>query len=84
MLDLNQLHYREQTCVGAYGCAFRHGVEAIELIASGNLPVADLITHRLLLDDLREALQHVRDRDCMKILIYPNNEKRERYQHGRT
>jgi L-iditol 2-dehydrogenase len=70
-LSLNQLHYFEQTVVGAYGCAHRHGVAALNLIAGGSLPVADLISHRMPLDQLDEALRLVEQRQCMKILLYP-------------
>lgn len=81
LLDMNRLHYLEQTCVGSYGCSFRHGVEAIAQIASGAVAVRDLVSHRLLLEDLPEALQFVRERTCMKIPIYPNAEKRKQHSH---
>ena len=70
-LSLNQLHYFEQTVVGAYGCAHRHGVAALNLIANGSVPVADLISHRMRLDQLEEALNLVERRQSMKILLYP-------------
>jgi len=70
-VSLNQLHYHEQTLVGAYGCAHRHGVAALNLIAGGSLPVADLISHRLPLERLGEALDRVETRQSMKILLYP-------------
>jgi L-iditol 2-dehydrogenase len=70
-VSLNQLHYHEQTLVGAYGCAYRHGVAALNLIASGAVPVADLVSHRLPLGRLAEALELVETRRCMKILLDP-------------
>jgi L-iditol 2-dehydrogenase len=70
-LSINTLHYFEQRVVGAYGCAFRHGEEAIELIASGAVKVADLISHRLPLSSLSEALDIVRQRSGMKVLLTP-------------
>jgi len=69
--SLNRLHYYEQTVVGAYGCSFRHGVEALGLLATGDLPVADLISHRLPLRDLRRGLDVVADRSGMKVHLYP-------------
>lgn len=69
--SLNRLHYYEQTVVGAYGCAFRHGVEALDLLASGTLLVADLISHRLPLGDLRRGLDIVAQRSGMKVHLYP-------------
>ena len=71
ILNLNTLHYLEQRVTGAYGCAFRHGEEALRLIASGAIQVNDLISHRLPLKDLAEALALVRTRAGMKVLLTP-------------
>lgn len=70
-VSLNQLHYYEQTIVGAYGCSFRHGVQALRLIASGEVPVDDMISHRMPLADLDEALKIVENRQGMKVHLYP-------------
>lgn len=69
--DFNQLHYLEQTIVGAYGCSFRHGREALAAISSGSVPVSDLISHALPLENLEKALGLVERRECMKIHLYP-------------
>ena len=71
-IDLNRLHYYEQTIVGAYGCSIRHSVTALEFIRNGNIQVNDLITHRMSLWELSDALQMVANRTCMKIHLYPN------------
>jgi L-iditol 2-dehydrogenase len=70
-LDLNRLHYLEQTVVGAYGCSRRHGEQALEWIAARRIDVEDLITHRLPLSELGRALDLVRHRVAMKVLMYP-------------
>lgn len=72
IIDLNRLHYLEQSITGAYGCSYHHGVQALELIAAGEVRVDDMISHRLPLERLDEALDLVRQRAGMKILIYPN------------
>jgi len=69
--DFNQLHYLEQMVVGAYGCCYRHGRQAINLLQSGRLEVRDLISHRMPLSQLAEALELVANRQCMKIHLYP-------------
>jgi len=71
ILNINTLHYFEQRVTGAYGCAFRHGEEALRLIASGAVRVNDLISHRLPLKDLAEALALVRTRAGMKVHLIP-------------
>ena len=69
--DFNRLHYYEQTLVGAYGCAPRHGPQAINLIAAGAVPVADLVTHYLPLWDLSTGLDIVAQRTGLKVLLDP-------------
>lgn len=74
-VDFNDFHYRETSLVGAYGCSHRHGVQALNLIRSGQVRVDDLISHRLPLEELASALDHVRNRTGMKILLYPQAER---------
>ena len=71
LVDLNALHYNEQKIIGAYGCAYRHGSQALEWINTGKVRVDDLISHRMALDELGSALDLVRNRAGMKILLYP-------------
>jgi L-iditol 2-dehydrogenase len=70
-LSLNQLHYHEQTLIGAYGCAYRHGVQALAWLADGSVPVLDMISHRMPLEALDAALKLVENRESIKILLYP-------------
>jgi L-iditol 2-dehydrogenase len=68
---LNRIHYYEHTVVGAYGCSFRHGVDALDLLASGRLRVDDLVSHRLPLAELERGLDIVAHRTGMKVHLYP-------------
>ncbi len=69
--DFNRLHYLEQTVVGAYGCSYRHGGEALDLLATGMVEVNDMISHRMPLWELQDALNLVSERISMKVLLYP-------------
>lgn len=69
--DFNHLHYHEQTVVGAYGCALRHGRTALDLITSGAVVVSDLVSHTMPLSALNNALEMVAARRCMKIHLDP-------------
>jgi len=71
-VSFNQLHYFEQTIVGAYGCCYRHGIQALDTIAGGMINVEDLISHRMPLDRLEGALAIVENRQGMKLLLYPS------------
>src|SRR3954452_380043 len=70
-LDSNLVHYRELTIVGANGSSPAHNKKALELIASGEVPVGDLITHRLRLSQLHEAIDLVASGGAIKVTIEP-------------
>jgi L-iditol 2-dehydrogenase len=69
--DSNLVHYRELTIVGANGSSPRHNARALELIASGAVPVADLITHHLPLADVLEGIDIVARGTAIKVTIEP-------------
>jgi len=70
-VDSNLVHYRELTIVGVNGSSPAQNKQALELIASGAVPVTDLITHRLPLDDVLEAIEIVARGDGIKVTIEP-------------
>jgi L-iditol 2-dehydrogenase len=70
-VDANLVHYRELTLVGASGSSPAHNAEALRLIATGAVPVADLITHRLPLQRTLEAFDMVARGDAIKVTIEP-------------
>ena len=69
--DSNAVHYRELMLRGANGSDPRQNTEALGLIASGAVPVADLITHRVPLADVHEALRAVRSGEAIKVVVEP-------------
>lgn len=70
-IDANLVHYRELTIVGVNGSSPAHNKEALRLIATGAVPVADLITHRLPLDSVLDAIDIVARGDAIKVTIEP-------------
>ena len=70
-VDANLVHYRELTIVGVNGSSPAHNKQALELIASGAVPVSDLITHRLPLDRLLDAIDIVARGEAIKVTIEP-------------
>ena len=70
-LDSNLVHYRELTIVGANGSSPEHNARALALIADGSVPVADLITHRLPLDQVLTAIDIVSKGDAIKVTVEP-------------
>jgi L-iditol 2-dehydrogenase len=69
--DSNLVHYRELTIVGANGSSPRHNTEALGLIASGTIEVADLITHRLPLAQVLDGIDIVGRGAAIKVTIEP-------------
>ena len=70
-LDSNRVHYRELSVVGAAGSTPAHNTAALGLIASGEVPVRDLITHRIPLERVHEAIHGVRNGAGIKYVIAP-------------
>lgn len=70
-VDANLVHYRELSIVGVNGSSPAHNREALRLIASGDVVVADLITHRLPLDRVLEGIEIVARGDAIKVTIEP-------------
>jgi L-iditol 2-dehydrogenase len=70
-VDANLVHYRELTIVGVNGSSPEHNRRALDLIASGAVPVADLITHRLPLDRVLDAIDIVARGEAIKVTIEP-------------
>lgn len=68
-LDANIVHYREVGIVGANGSSPAHNQQALELIASGAVPVADLITHRLPLEAAVEGIHTVTRGEAIKVTV---------------
>jgi L-iditol 2-dehydrogenase len=70
-VDSNVVHYSELTIVGANGSSPEHNRRALELIASGAVPVKDLITVRLPLERVLDALDTVARGEAIKVTIEP-------------
>lgn len=70
-LDSNLVHYKEIMIMGANGSSPAHNRRALELIASGKVPVADLITHEVALDNVVDGIQAVLSGQAIKVVVVP-------------
>ena len=68
--DPNAVHYRELTVVGASGSSPAHNAAALEQIASGQVPVRDLI-HTVPPNQVRAGIELVAHGDAIKVTIEP-------------
>jgi L-iditol 2-dehydrogenase len=70
-LDANLVHYRELSIFGANGSSPAQNRTALGLIATGEVPVADLVTHRMPLTEVLSAIQTVANGEAIKVTILP-------------
>ncbi|MHA6511499.1 zinc-dependent dehydrogenase [Tessaracoccus sp. Z1128] len=69
--DSNLVHYRQLHIHGANGSAPRHHRDALAYIASGQIPVKDLITRRVALTDALTAFDIVARGEAIKVTVEP-------------
>jgi L-iditol 2-dehydrogenase len=69
--DAFRVHYQEVDLIGAFHYTPRAVLEALELLASGAVDVAPLITHTLPLERLEDALLLMMDRSAIKVAVTP-------------
>jgi len=69
--DTARIHYDEIDVVGAFHYRPRDVREALRLLESDAIRIQPLITHRLALADLGEALDLVRSRRAVKVALRP-------------
>lgn len=69
--DSNLVHYRELTIIGANGSSPSHNTRALDLIATGEVTITDLITVALPLDEVGQAIDIVSRGEAIKVTIEP-------------
>ena len=70
-LDSNLVHYRQLHIHGANGSAPDHHKRALDYIATGQIPVKDLITRHVPLDDVMSAFDMVANGEAIKVTVEP-------------
>ena len=69
--DSNLVHYRQLHLHGANGSSPSHNKRALEYISTGQVPVKDLITRHLPLDDVLDAFDIVAKGQAIKVTVEP-------------
>ena len=69
--DSNLVHYRQLHIHGANGSAPAHHKAALEYIASGAIPVKDLITRHVPLSNVLDAFDIVAKGEAIKVTVEP-------------
>ena len=69
--DSNLIHYRQLHVHGANGSSPDHNKRALEYISTGQVPVKDLITRHIPLDDVLSAFDIVKNGEEIKVTVEP-------------
>lgn len=73
-LDLNQVHYRELSLIGAYGCTAAQNKQAIDMLGSEVIPADLIISHHVPLSKTLHGLNLMKQRAALKVVIRPQEE----------
>lgn len=74
-MNLHRMFWRELEIIGARVYELEDFERAAALLAEGSLPVNDLITEIVPLDDTQRAFERLEQGDAMKILVAVNGEE---------
>ncbi len=73
-MDIGRVHYNEISITGAYGCTADQNKRAMEIIASGNFPFKDLITHRTTIDAIQLGIDYTQSKSGLKSIMEVHDE----------
>jgi L-iditol 2-dehydrogenase len=69
---LNEIHYRQLRCVGAYGCTRRQMEKAVEMLMAHASEAALLIQERIEIEQVPAALPRILDGQVLKTVVHFN------------
>ena len=75
--DSRTIHYGELRIVGSSDSRPEHVETAIRLMAEGKLDTRNIVSHRINLTNLHQGLDLMKNRHCLKVLVYPQGLKDE-------
>ena len=70
-LDMNQLHYKELSVLGAYGATHRQYRITMDYLDRKQDELAKVVTHRWPLEKIAEAFETIRAGTGLKMVIVP-------------
>lgn len=70
-VDPNLLHYDQVKLTGSFGFTPYYVENALKLIAEGRIDIKRIITHRMKLADVKEAIELVLRQQALKVILYP-------------
>ena len=68
-MDVNLIHYNELVVTGSFGLTRLQFAQSLDMIASGRIEVASMLTHRFELKDIAEALATAERGSAVKVAV---------------
>ncbi|MFS0894165.1 zinc-dependent dehydrogenase [Microbacterium sp. 179-I 3D3 NHS] len=68
-IDVNSLHYKEQTLTGTTGSSVTDYGDVLDIVAESDVDLTPIVTARFSLDQIEEAMEHSRSGVGMKSVI---------------
>ncbi|NOZ50027.1 MAG: alcohol dehydrogenase catalytic domain-containing protein [Chloroflexi bacterium] len=75
-LNSRVVHYGELRIVGASDSRPEHVAKAVRLMAEGKMDTTPIITHRISLEDIHEGLDLMKNKQSLKVLVYPHKSRK--------
>jgi L-iditol 2-dehydrogenase len=70
-LDNRAIHYGELRLVGASDSRPEHVAQVVRLMTEEKLDTHAIVTHRVPIKDIHHGLDLMKNRQCLKVLVYP-------------
>lgn len=68
-VDLNLIHYKEITAIGAYGCSLEQNRDALRLLARGAIQVKEMITKEITLGEVERGINMLKELAELSVVI---------------
>ena len=79
-VDSRRIHYGELRIVGSSDSRVEHVLKAVKLLSEGKIDTKAIITHKIYLEDIFMGFDLMRNRDSLKVLVFPKEIKDENEQ----
>ena len=70
-LDPNMLHYDQVKLTGSFGFTPYYIENALAMISEGRIDISEIITHKMSMERIKEAIDLILNQQALKVILYP-------------
>lgn len=70
-IDPNMLHYDQVKLTGSFGFTPYYIESALNMISEGRIDINGIITHKMSMDKVKEAIDLILNQQALKVILYP-------------